>query len=128
MLVMTLAITGAVYAEQAKPNVVIIFTDDQGWSDVGYQGNEYYETPNIDRLAAQSLVFETAHSQAAYTRASFNRRQTIMLSAEDVGMMGIKSYQKQKRRSAARWTCRARSTSCSSTPTALGRSMTVTNV
>ena len=28
MLMMTLGITGAVYAEQAKPNVVIIFTDD----------------------------------------------------------------------------------------------------
>ena len=43
------------------------------------------------------MTQRNCHSQAAYTRASFNRRQTIMLSAEDVGMMGIKSYQKQKR-------------------------------
>jgi arylsulfatase A-like enzyme len=65
MLMMTLASTGAVFAEQAKPNIVIIFTDDQGWADVGYQGNEYYETPNIDRLAAQSMVFSNGYSANA---------------------------------------------------------------
>ena len=34
-----------------RPNVVLILTDDQGWGDVGYNGNSQLRTPNIDRLA-----------------------------------------------------------------------------
>ena len=38
---------------QEKPNIVFIFIDDLGWKDVGNMGSQYYETPNIDRLAKQ---------------------------------------------------------------------------
>ncbi len=40
-----------------KPNVVIIVTDDQGWGDVGYNGNPVIKTPNIDLLAREGIVF-----------------------------------------------------------------------
>ena len=43
------------------------------------------------------MTQRNCHSRATYTRAAFNKRQTILLSAEDVGMMGIKKYQHQKR-------------------------------
>ncbi len=43
------------------------------------------------------MTQRNCHTRAAYTRAAFNKRQTIMLSAEDVGMMRIKQYQHQKR-------------------------------
>jgi arylsulfatase A len=40
-----------------KPNLVVIFTDDQGWADIGVQGARGFETPNIDRLAGDGVRF-----------------------------------------------------------------------
>jgi arylsulfatase A len=42
----------------AQPNVLLIVTDDQGYGDFGFTGNDKIETPNLDRLAAQSVRFE----------------------------------------------------------------------
>ena len=39
------------------PNVVIVFTDDQGWADIGVQGAVGFETPNLDRLAGDGVRF-----------------------------------------------------------------------
>ncbi|MCH1508522.1 MAG: sulfatase-like hydrolase/transferase, partial [Akkermansiaceae bacterium] len=36
----------------AKPNVIIFLIDDLGWADLSCQGSRYYETPNLDKLAA----------------------------------------------------------------------------
>ena len=47
-----------------KPNIVLIFADDLGWSDVGYQGSDFYETPNLDALAKQGMVFTAAYASA----------------------------------------------------------------
>jgi arylsulfatase A-like enzyme len=47
-----------------KPNFVFIFIDDLGWKDAGFMGSAYYQTPNIDRLAAEGLVFTSAYSGA----------------------------------------------------------------
>src|SRR5947209_18222268 len=38
-----------------RPNIVFILADDLGWADLGCQGSKYYETPHIDRLAAQGV-------------------------------------------------------------------------
>jgi len=56
-----------------QPNIVFIFIDDLGWTDLAYMGSEYYETPNIDRLAKQGMIFTNAYANAANcapTRAS----------------------------------------------------------
>ncbi len=42
---------------QDRPNIVIIFTDDQGWQDIGAHGADGFTTPNIDRLAASGIRF-----------------------------------------------------------------------
>src|SRR5207248_822831 len=42
-------------ADAKKPNIISILADDLGWTDLGCQGSKYYESPNIDRLAAQGL-------------------------------------------------------------------------
>ena len=39
------------------PNIVFIISDDQTWTDYSFMGHKQIETPNIDRLAAQSLTF-----------------------------------------------------------------------
>src|SRR5215831_8445439 len=43
------------------PNVVIIFTDDQGYADVGVFGAKGFQTPNLDRLASQGCIFRNFH-------------------------------------------------------------------
>jgi arylsulfatase A-like enzyme len=55
-----------------KPNFVFILIDDLGWSDLGCMGSKYYETPNIDELAGQGVIFTSAYTNApncAPTRA-----------------------------------------------------------
>ena len=56
-----------------RPNFVFILIDDMGWKDVGFMGSKFYETPNIDKLAGEGMVFTNAYSNAANcapTRAS----------------------------------------------------------
>lgn len=48
-----------------KPNILFIFLDDFGWRDTAYMGSDFYETPHIDLLAAQGMVFDNAYSAAA---------------------------------------------------------------
>lgn len=43
------------------PNIVIIFTDDQGYADVGVFGAKGFTTPHLDRLAAEGTVFRNFH-------------------------------------------------------------------
>src|SRR5579864_8210597 len=48
-------------AVAAPPNVVLIISDDQGYADYSFMGHPHIETPNLDRLAAQSLTFRRGH-------------------------------------------------------------------
>ena len=50
--------------ETRKPNIVFFFIDDMGWTDVGFMGSDNHETPNIDRLASEGLVFTDAYACA----------------------------------------------------------------
>ena len=55
-----------------QPNIILILMDDMGWRDVGFMGNRFVETPEIDRLAKNGLVFTQAYASApncAPTRA-----------------------------------------------------------
>ena len=45
-----------------QPNVLIILADDMGWADLGCYGSDLHETPNIDRLAKQSVRFTDAYA------------------------------------------------------------------
>ena len=45
-------------ATSARPNVLLIVSDDQGFSDFGFTGNPLVKTPVLDRLAAESAVFK----------------------------------------------------------------------
>jgi arylsulfatase A-like enzyme len=55
-----------------RPNVVLIITDDQGYGDLGFHGNPKISTPNLDRLARQSVQFQSFYVSpvCAPTRAS----------------------------------------------------------
>ena len=59
--------------EKVKPNVVLLLVDDLGWKDVGFMGSKFYETPNIDNLAKEGMIFTNAYAACAVcspTRAS----------------------------------------------------------
>ena len=51
-------------AEQ-PPNIVLIYADDQGWKDVGYQSGGKVQTPVLDRMAKEGMVFTDAYTNAA---------------------------------------------------------------
>ncbi len=57
MILTALAVTAAGGAGAAPPNVVLILSDDQHWSDYGFMGHGQLRTPALDRLARESLVF-----------------------------------------------------------------------
>jgi len=45
-----------------KPNIVFILADDLGWHQLGCYGSKFYETPNLDKLAAESMRFTDAYA------------------------------------------------------------------
>lgn len=49
-------------AKPARPNVIFILTDDLGGADLGCYGNRFHETPNIDRLSREGMLFQNAYS------------------------------------------------------------------
>ncbi len=56
-----------------KPNIIFILIDDMGWRDIGCYGSDFYETPNLDRLAAEGMTFSDAYAACPVcspTRAS----------------------------------------------------------
>lgn len=56
-----------------KPNIVFFLVDDLGWRDLGCFGSTFYETPNVDKLAAQGKKFTNAYAACPVcspTRAS----------------------------------------------------------
>jgi uncharacterized sulfatase len=48
-----------------RPNFILVFVDDLGWKDVGCYGNDFVETPRIDRLAAEGLRFTDFYAAGA---------------------------------------------------------------
>jgi len=56
---------GSATVQARKPNIVFIMADDLGWADVGYNGTEFYETPNIDALSKSGMTFSMAYPGAA---------------------------------------------------------------
>ena len=69
------------------PNVVIVFTDDQGYADVGVYGAVGYTTPHLDRLAAEGIRFTDFYAAQAVCTAS---RAALLTGCypNRIGMLG----------------------------------------
>ncbi len=52
-------------AAARPPNFLVILADDLGWKDLSIEGSGFYETPNLDRLAAQGLRFAAGYAAGA---------------------------------------------------------------
>lgn len=55
---------------QEQPNIVMIISDDQAWTDYSFMGHESIKTPNLDQLAKQSVVFPRGYVPTALCRPS----------------------------------------------------------
>lgn len=60
-LLASLAFSAASSAADAPPNIVMIISDDHLWSDYGFMGHAHLQTPNLDRLAKESLTFSRGY-------------------------------------------------------------------
>ena len=71
-LLMLSVFTVGISQERSHPNVILIMTDDQGYGDFGFTGNEQIKTPTLDKLAKESLRFKNFYVSpvCAPTRAS----------------------------------------------------------
>ena len=66
-IIFLLMFVGCAYKNTTQPNIIIIFTDDQGYADVGCFGAEGFETPHLDRLARQGVTYSNASSVSSWT-------------------------------------------------------------
>jgi arylsulfatase A-like enzyme len=65
MRVAAVLLAAQITAAAQTPNILFVYLDDFGWRDTSYMGSDFYETPHIDALAKQGLVFTDAYSCAA---------------------------------------------------------------
>ncbi len=70
VLTATIGFFTSAHAAAPKPNIVIIFTDDQGYADVGKFGAEGFATPNLDRMADEGAIFRNFHDAQPVCSAS----------------------------------------------------------
>ena len=58
-------LSAAEKAVKTRPNIVLFYADDLGYTDLSCQGSDYYRTPHIDRLAREGMTFTNAYAAAA---------------------------------------------------------------
>lgn len=78
LLFLSLSLLLPLSAAPRAPNIVVIFADDLGYQDTGFTGSDFYETPNLDRLAARGMVCNHAYAAAgncAPSRAALHSGQ-----------------------------------------------------
>ena len=80
LLLSLLALEGV--SAQEKPNIILILTDDMGYSDIGCFGGDFVPTPNIDRLAEKGTMFTQYYSAAPICSPSRTGILTGMFPAE----------------------------------------------
>lgn len=74
---------------QKRPNIIFLMSDDQRWDLMGCMGNPVIKTPNMDRLAAEGVLFENAFLTTSICMAS---RASVML-----GQFERRLFQPQRR-------------------------------
>ncbi len=81
----TIAVLGALLAAvglsesagtRGTPNIVLILSDDQAWTDYGFMGHPVIQTPHLDRLAARSALFTRGYVPTALCRPALSTLAT----------------------------------------------------
>ncbi len=69
-LFLAIAIAATSHAADKPPNVVLILSDDQSWTDYGFMGHDVIRTPNLDELAKKSVLYPRAYVPTPLCRPS----------------------------------------------------------
>lgn len=75
-----LAPLGTATAAERLPNIVLLLSDDQAWTDYSFMGHEHIETPHLDALAQRSAVFRRGYVPTALCRPSLMTLATGLYS------------------------------------------------
>jgi arylsulfatase A-like enzyme len=86
----------------SKPNILFILADDLGYHDLSVMGSHYYETPNIDRIANEGMIFTAGYancqvcspSRASILTGKFTARHCI---TDYIGALTGEEWRKQNR-------------------------------
>lgn len=81
-------------SNKKPPNIVLIFTDDQGYGDLGVFGAEGYQTPHLDQMARDGTQFTNFHVANAVCSAS---RASLLTGcySNRLGIFGALSHQSE---------------------------------
>ncbi len=85
LFVLSLVYNRANAAEVPKPNIVLIFADDLGWQETGFAGSDFLETPRLDQLAREGMIFRNAYASAGNCQPS----RACMLSGQYTARHGV---------------------------------------
>ncbi len=61
---------GTERSRKARPNIVLIISDDQAWTDYGFMGHPIIKTPNLDTFSRESLTFKRGYVPTSLCRPS----------------------------------------------------------
>ena len=70
LLICVLLLGSVPCSHAAHPNIVLIISDDQAWTDYSFMGHDTIQTPHLDKLAKQSVVFRRGYVPTALCRPS----------------------------------------------------------
>ncbi len=88
-----LAAGAAMLQGKARPNIVFVLADDLGWKDTGFNGSDFYETPHLDRLTGEGMVFSQAYACGANCAPS----RACLLSGQYTPRHGVYAVGNTKR-------------------------------
>lgn len=71
-----------------KPNVLVVLVDDLGWNDLGCMGSTFYETPNIDKIARNGVMFTQGYAGCSVSSPS----RASILTGKTPARHGITSW------------------------------------
>ena len=97
MYLILLLFLGCINDKSTKPNIIIIFTDDQGYADLGSYGAVGFETPNIDQLAQEGIRFTDfqvsqavcSASRAALLTGAYSERVSVRGAYNHTSRIGL---------------------------------------
>jgi choline-sulfatase len=78
------------YADESKPNILFILTDDQSYSALGAAGNNILKTPNLDQLAQQGTRFTHVYNQGSWSPAVCAPSRAMINTGRNLWNTGMK--------------------------------------
>ena len=95
ILLSLFSVINAVNAAPQRPNVIVVMTDDQGYGDLGCNGNTVIQTPNIDKLRGQGVQLDNFHvdptcapTRSAWMTGRYSNRVGVWHTVQGRNLLG----------------------------------------